>query len=683
MGSAKLEYRVVFCSGSEAEYPGSELNRHSPQTRGWQSARFCDYPQTIVLDLERPSQVRQVQFLSHQSKIASRIELYVGSDSAEYETSRFSRLGYVSLDPNERSQYQARELKSVFVECSGRYLKLVVHRCHINRENLFNQVSIVAVNVLGESQCQRMVQANPTDLAHANDIQGPVAQWIAWLVDERDRAVGAEDYDEASRLKDSEAQLRVVGAQLAQLKAAKARAVEVEDYDRAKVIKDEIEQVALSAQAIFERARARDVESPADVPEDDEPAVVSSAEVMEEPSVMPQPEENDSVDEGQGETAPELEGVPNNADLPTPEPLAALSHVETSEVAAIGAVIGQYRLRCLFSKNWLLRDAVLVKLRLMVDELDLDRLCAASKIGVDDKIPQVYFSAVALLHACGKKGASRQALEPGVLALIAKLADNQPRVRDRAFDALADLAPAVGCGYLGSLLLKTLDKKHLVHNKWRPIAARLGLLEALVQLDPHCLDHEKVFEFLRVHDCPAHTSAPVRNHCRDLVTAIGKQLTDDQVLVPLLRTLRPKQRQEYEVALGRSVELPDDAATTKDIVPKNRHTPRHQESEASIEPSLDPAQQSCQPADEDEEQFRDLIMKQLEEQAFSIEEAYNILKQHFDAENTHHDDRIRRAVLREWCAEIGSGAHEKVDTSVSKLDQRDQLLRQVATWLFQ
>ena len=34
--------------------------------------------------------------------------------------------------------------------CRGRFLKLVAHRCHINRQNLFNQVGVVAVNVLGE-----------------------------------------------------------------------------------------------------------------------------------------------------------------------------------------------------------------------------------------------------------------------------------------------------------------------------------------------------------------------------------------------------------------------------------------------------------------------------------------------------------------------------------------------------
>ena len=57
------------------------------------------------------------------------------------------RPGYLSLDSNERSKYQARELKSVYLDCTGRYLKFLVHRCYINRHNLFNQVQMDSVTI--------------------------------------------------------------------------------------------------------------------------------------------------------------------------------------------------------------------------------------------------------------------------------------------------------------------------------------------------------------------------------------------------------------------------------------------------------------------------------------------------------------------------------------------------------
>jgi len=39
---AKLSYRVVASSGSDPEFPANELNVHSPETRGWQTSRFCE-----------------------------------------------------------------------------------------------------------------------------------------------------------------------------------------------------------------------------------------------------------------------------------------------------------------------------------------------------------------------------------------------------------------------------------------------------------------------------------------------------------------------------------------------------------------------------------------------------------------------------------------------------------------
>lgn len=42
----KLSFSVAACSSEDAErYPSSELaQHHGPETRGWQSAPFCEYP---------------------------------------------------------------------------------------------------------------------------------------------------------------------------------------------------------------------------------------------------------------------------------------------------------------------------------------------------------------------------------------------------------------------------------------------------------------------------------------------------------------------------------------------------------------------------------------------------------------------------------------------------------------
>lgn len=74
-----------------------------------------------------------------------------------YESAQFRRLGYLSLNSNERSKFQARELKSVYVNAPGQYLRMLVHKCYINEANLFNQVRdgqpLPTVLVINERNC--------------------------------------------------------------------------------------------------------------------------------------------------------------------------------------------------------------------------------------------------------------------------------------------------------------------------------------------------------------------------------------------------------------------------------------------------------------------------------------------------------------------------------------------------
>ena len=97
----RLDFEICFCSGEDPDYPASELQRE--QSKGWQSPRFCEYPQVrefpsrlfffffsknvthcnvkqeIGVRLLSPHlQLNQLQLLSHQSKISQRIELYIG-----------------------------------------------------------------------------------------------------------------------------------------------------------------------------------------------------------------------------------------------------------------------------------------------------------------------------------------------------------------------------------------------------------------------------------------------------------------------------------------------------------------------------------------------------------------------------------------------------------------------------
>lgn len=277
--SARLKYRIVKYSTEDPEYPAAELLVHSSQTKGWQTARFCDFPQELLLQFETPVHLRQIQFLSHQSKIATKIELFTaqpskGPESSSYDQVKFHRLGYLSLDSNERSQFQARELKSVYVDVSAQYLKILLHKCHINKYNLVNQVGLIALNCLGETLGPDLAIGppgpNPVSIARgssSDDVPAPhrsrlgdAAEAAEELGDEmkyeaktleriralnqaKNRAVEEEDYEEAKRCKELLARLRQLGITLKELEEKKKQAVANEDYDAAKALKVEIDRL--------------------------------------------------------------------------------------------------------------------------------------------------------------------------------------------------------------------------------------------------------------------------------------------------------------------------------------------------------------------------------------------------------------------------------------------------------
>lgn len=249
----KLKFRIVDFSGEDPEYPATELLSQSPQSRGWQSPRFCDWPQYITIQFMSPVLLKQIQFLSHQCKIASKIELYTALPDLKSALPnlelKFKKLGYLSLDPNERSGFQSRELKTVYVEAPCLYLKVVFQKCHINKYNLFNQVGVIAVGLFGEPlNNNKENKSEPSKgkyekLEYETQFDNDTLSRLKDLEDAKALAVKNEQFDEAKRLKEAIERLKHIGAQLAHLEERKAVAIQNEDYDSAKIIKQEIERL--------------------------------------------------------------------------------------------------------------------------------------------------------------------------------------------------------------------------------------------------------------------------------------------------------------------------------------------------------------------------------------------------------------------------------------------------------
>ncbi|KAG0369473.1 hypothetical protein BGZ54_009831 [Gamsiella multidivaricata] len=204
----RLPYEIQMASGWDKGFSPEELVglMHTSSGKGWHTPRFCSYPQDLVLRFScGHSRVRKIQILSHQYKIASRLDFWMGSrkgvqsinadatgrqslidgntnadhdnnygnNDGAYEDEdedagldlvprvdarkknlpvlQFQKLGSISFDSNTASNFSGRELKSINVDVEGEYLRVVIRQCHVNPLNIYHQVAILALNVLGET----------------------------------------------------------------------------------------------------------------------------------------------------------------------------------------------------------------------------------------------------------------------------------------------------------------------------------------------------------------------------------------------------------------------------------------------------------------------------------------------------------------------------------------------------
>ena len=62
------------------------------------------------------------------------------AESKDFQQATWKRLGSMTFDSNERSKFQARELKSVQVDVVAQLLKVVVYMPYTNELNKHQQV---------------------------------------------------------------------------------------------------------------------------------------------------------------------------------------------------------------------------------------------------------------------------------------------------------------------------------------------------------------------------------------------------------------------------------------------------------------------------------------------------------------------------------------------------------------
>jgi centrosomal protein CEP104 len=241
----KIPFRIVHVSSEDEEYSVRELLNRTPFSRGWLSSRFCNYPQELLIEFPKPIKMREIQFLSHQYSIATKIEIFILPPQSE----KFKKIGYLSLDSNERSNFQARELKTVYTDYFCIRVKFNLLRCHNNSHNIYNQVGLIAISVLGEFPNINTMNDKNANIENMEKLEDEMMydpatlKRLKELYRAKKKAVELEDFDEAKRIKVAIDSLKSVSQSLIQLEERKKIAIKNDDFDAAKLIKYEIDRL--------------------------------------------------------------------------------------------------------------------------------------------------------------------------------------------------------------------------------------------------------------------------------------------------------------------------------------------------------------------------------------------------------------------------------------------------------
>ncbi|XP_059485155.1 centrosomal protein of 104 kDa isoform X2 [Neocloeon triangulifer] len=277
----KITFSVIFSSSEVEAFRGSELNTPTPTTSGWRSAPHAPFPQELILLLHAKAALQRVQLLAHQYLIPSRVEFFVGDcdeDQAKdgnFSQAAFQYLGFVTLSDNQGTAFQARELKSVTLPCCGRLLKLVLHANHPNDLNVHEQVSLMALSLLGQwtednnnsltssqdaipppqddvpdnaaNNNSNVLVSNPQytspydDLAFDMYVDPEAAKIIRQMERRKQEAVMSERFEYARKLKQAMEELRRAGERLGKFELEKRQAISMEHFGKAKLKKAQMD----------------------------------------------------------------------------------------------------------------------------------------------------------------------------------------------------------------------------------------------------------------------------------------------------------------------------------------------------------------------------------------------------------------------------------------------------------
>ena len=256
-----LNYSVIGSSSEDDEHPLYSLI--SPyKNDGWCSSPFCKYPQEILIQLNNPSKLSQMNITLHEYKIPSKIDFYYyypnqknkEEEKFDYNNIPFIKIGYIIPNTNEKSNFKLREFKKIKINQNTLYIKLILHKNFINLENRYNQVSIISIKFFGyelensnppeyKNLMSGEMNKNKNSDFNEDGLDEVCVSKLKEIKSTLDLCVKKEKYDSAKIFRELYQRVKLLGEKMKNLSECKLKCIETNDFDSCKKIQNDIDRI--------------------------------------------------------------------------------------------------------------------------------------------------------------------------------------------------------------------------------------------------------------------------------------------------------------------------------------------------------------------------------------------------------------------------------------------------------
>ena len=256
-----LNYSVIGSSSEDDEHPLYSLI--SPDKNdGWCSSPFCKYPQEILIQLNNPSKLSQMNITLHECKIPSKIDFYYyypnhknkEEEKFDYNNIPFIKIGYIIPNTNEKSNFKLREFKKIKINQNTLYIKLILHKNFINLENRYNQVSIISIKFFGyelensnppeyKNLMSGEMNKNKNSDFNEDGLDEVCVSKLKEIKSTLDLCVKKEKYDSAKIFRELYQRVKLLGEKMKNLSDCKLKCIETNDFDSCKKIQNDIDRI--------------------------------------------------------------------------------------------------------------------------------------------------------------------------------------------------------------------------------------------------------------------------------------------------------------------------------------------------------------------------------------------------------------------------------------------------------